>query len=96
MSTATSTTPIQRAVSYREGELRFAAIAARTGAAWLDSGGMDQGRYDIICPVRSAWDLHRALPKSDLRIVPDGSHSPMEDGMIHELVLGGEDFKSLF
>jgi len=48
MSTATSTTPIQRAVSYREGELRFAAIAARTGAAWLDSGGMDQGRYDII------------------------------------------------
>ena len=55
-----------------------------------------QGRYDIICPVRSAWDLHRALPKSDLRIVPDGSHSPMEDGMIHELVLGGEDFKSLF
>lgn len=54
-----------------------------------------QGRYDVICPVRSAWDLHRALPRSDLRIVPDGSHSPLEDGMIHELVLAVEDFKSL-
>ena len=54
-----------------------------------------QGRHDIICPTQSAWDLHRALPKSDLRIVPDGAHSPMDPGMIHELVLASEDFKSL-
>jgi len=55
-----------------------------------------QGRYDIICPVRSAWDLHRALPDSELRIVADGAHSPMDGGMIHELIQGSEDFKRLY
>ena len=55
-----------------------------------------QGRYDVICPMISAWDLHKALPESDLRIVADGSHSPMSPGMIDELVQASEDFKSLF
>ena len=52
-----------------------------------------QGRYDVICPVEAAWDLSKALPGSDLRIVPDGSHSPLDAGMIHELVQASEDFK---
>ena len=52
-----------------------------------------QGRHDIICPMISAWELHRTLAKSDLRIVPDGAHSPMDAGMIHELVQATEDFK---
>ncbi len=30
-----------------------------------------QGRYDVVCPMRSAWDLHRAWPEADLRIVGD-------------------------
>ncbi len=55
-----------------------------------------QGRYDVICPTISAWELHQALPKSDLRIVPDGSHSPMEVPMVHELVGASEDFKKLY
>ena len=55
-----------------------------------------QGRYDIICPVSAAWRIHGALANSDLRIVPDGSHSPLEPGMVHELVEASEDFKSLF
>ncbi len=54
-----------------------------------------QGRYDLICPVRSAWDFHRALPQSDLRIVPDGAHSPMDAGMVHELVQATIDFASI-
>ncbi len=54
-----------------------------------------QGRYDVICPVVSAWDLHKALPESDLRIVADGSHSPLGPGMIRELVQASEDFKTL-
>jgi proline iminopeptidase len=54
-----------------------------------------QGRYDIICPMISAWDLHKALPDSELRIVADGSHSPMSSGMVGELVQASEDFKSL-
>ncbi len=52
-----------------------------------------QGRHDVICPMISAWELHKALENSDLRIVPDGAHSPMDAGMIHELVQASEDFK---
>jgi hypothetical protein len=33
-----------------------------------------QGRYDIVCPATSAWDLHRAWPEADMRIVPDAGH----------------------
>ncbi len=55
-----------------------------------------QGRYDVICPMISAWDLHKALKQSDLRIVPNGSHSPMDAGMVHELVQASEDFKRLY
>lgn len=54
-----------------------------------------QGRHDVICPPIAAWDLHKALPNSDFRIVPDGAHSPMDAGMIHELVQASEDFKEL-
>jgi proline iminopeptidase len=34
-----------------------------------------QGRYDIVCPMRSAWDLHRAWPEADFRIVAAARHS---------------------
>jgi proline iminopeptidase len=45
-----------------------------------------QGRYDIVCPMRSAWDLHRAWPESELIIVPDAGHSAYEFGNAKALV----------
>lgn len=45
-----------------------------------------QGRYDIVCPMKSAWDLHRAWPEADLRIVADAGHSAFEQGIVSELV----------
>ena len=42
-----------------------------------------QGRYDVVCPLRSAWDLHRAWPEADLRIVADAGHSAFEPGITH-------------
>lgn len=36
------------------------------------------GRYDIVCPVESAWALHRAWPQARLEIVPDAGHSASE------------------
>jgi proline iminopeptidase len=39
-----------------------------------------QGRYDVVCPMRSAWDLHRAWPEAQLVIVPDAGHSAFEPG----------------
>ena len=51
-----------------------------------------QGRYDVICPIRSAWDLHRAWPEAELRIVPDAGHSSLEPGTTHELVSATDRF----
>lgn len=45
-----------------------------------------QGRYDMVCPVESAWELHERWPEADLRIVPDAGHSAYEPGILHELV----------
>jgi proline iminopeptidase len=54
-----------------------------------------QGRYDTICPMRSAYDLHKSLPKSKLIIVPTGSHSPLEPPMVKALIKASEEFKNL-
>jgi len=45
-----------------------------------------QGRYDMCTPARTAWDLHRAWPEADFRLVPDAGHASSEPGIIHELV----------
>ena len=45
-----------------------------------------QGRYDVVCPPKSAWELHKALPRSDLIIVPDAGHSMGEVSIARELV----------
>jgi proline iminopeptidase len=45
-----------------------------------------QGRYDMVCPIRSAWDLHRAWPELDLRIIADAGHSISEPGIASALV----------
>lgn len=52
-----------------------------------------QGRHDVVCPLRSAWDLHRAWPEADLRIVPDAGHSAFESGNTHELVSATNHFR---
>jgi proline iminopeptidase len=51
-----------------------------------------QGRYDVVCPARSAWALHKAWPEADLRIVPDAGHSAFEPGTARELVKATDRF----
>merc|ERR1712038_617320 len=45
-----------------------------------------QGRYDVVCPAVSAWELHKAVPHSTLAIVADAGHSMGEVGIAKELV----------
>ena len=45
-----------------------------------------QGRYDVVCPMISAWDLHKAFPESDFKIVQNAGHSMTEDGIASELI----------
>jgi proline iminopeptidase len=52
-----------------------------------------QGRYDVVCPMESAWALHRAWPEADFRLVADAGHSAFEPGNIHELVLATDRFR---
>lgn len=51
-----------------------------------------QGRYDVVCPLRSAWDLHRAWPEAELRIVQDAGHSAFEPGIMHQLLEATDRF----
>jgi proline iminopeptidase len=51
-----------------------------------------QGRYDVVCPIMSAWDLHRVWPEARLRIIPDAGHSISEPGIIDALVEAADQF----
>ena len=53
------------------------------------------GRYDVCTPAFIAWDLHRAWPEADLRIVPTSGHAMTEPGIVAELVAATERFKLL-
>jgi proline iminopeptidase len=50
------------------------------------------GRYDVLCPVSTAWDLSKAWPEAKLRIVSDAGHSAFEPGNVHELVMATDAF----
>ncbi|MBX9605633.1 MAG: prolyl aminopeptidase [Gammaproteobacteria bacterium] len=51
-----------------------------------------QGRYDMVCPMRSAWDLHRAWPEAKFIVVPDAGHSMSEQGVRAALVAHTDAF----
>jgi proline iminopeptidase len=53
-----------------------------------------QGRYDVVCPATSAWDLHRVWPEADFRMIPDAGHSAFEPGTVHELVSATDRYRS--
>ena len=44
------------------------------------------GRYDVVCCVENAWELHKALPESELKIVEDAGHSLSEEGITNWLI----------
>jgi proline iminopeptidase len=54
-----------------------------------------QGRYDVVCPITSAWELHRAWPEADLRIIGDAGHSASEPGIIDALVSATDGFRGI-
>jgi proline iminopeptidase len=52
------------------------------------------GRYDVVCPILSAWELHRAWPEADFRIVGDAGHSVSEPGTTSALVEATDRFRA--
>ncbi|MCP3665322.1 MAG: prolyl aminopeptidase [Gammaproteobacteria bacterium] len=55
-------------------------------------GVIIQGRYDLICPMESAWELHQQWPGSELKIVADAGHAASEPGIIKALVSATDQF----
>ena len=49
-------------------------------------GHIVHGRYDVVCPVENAWELHLAWPRAQLEIIPDAGHSATEPGITDALV----------
>jgi len=56
-------------------------------------GVIVQGRYDVICPIATADELHRRWPEADYRVIGDAGHSAMEPGVRAALVSATERFK---
>lgn len=54
-----------------------------------------QGRYDIPCPIMSAWDLHRAWPEAKLEIISDAGHAATEPGILDGLIRATNAFMTL-
>jgi len=55
-----------------------------------------QGRYDMVCPMTTAWDLHLAFPEAKFIVVPDAGHSALETGICNELISSSNVLKKVW
>ncbi|PWT94854.1 MAG: prolyl aminopeptidase [Blastocatellia bacterium] len=51
------------------------------------------GRYDVVCPFMSAWDLHKVWPEATLKIIPDAGHAATEPGIADALIQATDSFR---
>ena len=51
-----------------------------------------QGRYDIVCPMATAWELSKNWPEANLIIAPSSGHTAFEKEITHELIKATEEF----
>lgn len=70
-----------------------AQLLTKSSALHGIPGTIVQGRYDVVCPATSAWDLHNAWPESKLVIVDDAGHSAMEPGITHHLLEATDSYR---
>ncbi|MFQ5953592.1 MAG: prolyl aminopeptidase, partial [Kiloniellales bacterium] len=56
-------------------------------------GVIVQGRYDVVTPMMSAWDLHKAWPEAEFHIVPDAGHAATEPGIVDALITATDGFR---
>ncbi len=55
-------------------------------------GVIIHGRYDMPCPARNAWELHKAGPEADLHIVEGAGHAFSEPGILDQLIRATDRF----
>lgn len=73
---------------------------------WLEEGqllrdadrlsGIDgvivHGRYDMPCPARIAWQLHKAWPRADFHLIEGAGHAFSEPGILDQLIRSTDKF----
>ena len=74
--------------------LREAALLDRMDRITHLPAVIVHGRYDVVCPVANAWELHAAWPGSELHIVPDAGHAMAEPGTTHHLLEATDRFRA--
>jgi proline iminopeptidase len=57
-------------------------------------GRIVQGRYDIVTPPVTAWDLHRAWPESTLTMLPRAGHAITDYGVLDALLNATDEFRA--
>jgi proline iminopeptidase len=67
-------------------------LLEHAGALSQIPGCIIQGRYDIICPFESAWELHKAWPKAEFIVVKDAGHAASEPGITDALIQATDAF----
>ena len=91
--------------------IAFAKLALHyfTHDGWLDDeqlirdagklagipGRIVQGRYDVVCPPVTAWELHRAWPESTLNLLPRAGHAITDYGVVDALLDATDEFRGL-
>ena len=54
-----------------------------------------QGRYDVVTPMKTAWELHKAWPEARFNLVKKAGHSSSDDGILHGLVAAADEALAL-
>lgn len=58
-------------------------------------GVIVQGRYDVVCPMITAWELHQVWQEAELIVIPDAGHSISEPGILDALIAASDRFADL-
>ncbi|MGL5074617.1 MAG: prolyl aminopeptidase [Waterburya sp.] len=58
-------------------------------------GVIVQGRYDVVCPMITAWELHQAWQEAEFIVIPDAGHSVSEPGIKDALIKASDRFTAL-
>jgi proline iminopeptidase len=69
-------------------------LLAQMGRIGHLPGEIVQGRYDMVCPPVTAFELAANWPSARLTIVPDAGHSALEPGVRRALVAAVERFRN--
>jgi proline iminopeptidase len=51
-----------------------------------------QGRYDVVCPMKTAWELSEAWPEAELIVAPASGHTAFEKEITHALISATDKF----